>query len=172
MASPDVTKARQEMEDAAFTRDRMRTVLPRLKARLRQVQAAEYVAWWEPEFKRVEAMRDARATEMRKVYSDAVARLVDLFRRAAECDRECSRINGSAPDGEYRRLLGVELTARGVTMPREQRKASVWPRSMRSNNVIVTSASAGRAPRRSSKRWPSAIGGRDGDDVRHDVRSW
>jgi hypothetical protein len=36
------------------------------------------------------------------------------FRRTAECDRECSRINGLAPDSEHRRLLGVELTARGV----------------------------------------------------------
>jgi hypothetical protein len=32
----------------------------------------------------------------------------------AECDRECSRINGLAPDGEHGRLLKVELTARGV----------------------------------------------------------
>jgi hypothetical protein len=43
-----------------------------------------------------------------------VAQLADLFQRAAECDRECSRINGLAPDGDHRRLLGVELTARGL----------------------------------------------------------
>jgi hypothetical protein len=34
--------------------------------------------------------------------------------RAAECDHECSRIDGSRPDTENRRLRGVELTARGV----------------------------------------------------------
>ena len=28
LASPDITKARAAMEDAAFTRDRLRTVLP------------------------------------------------------------------------------------------------------------------------------------------------
>jgi hypothetical protein len=31
-----------------------------------------------------------------------------------EVDQECSRINGEAAAGEHRRLLGVELTARGL----------------------------------------------------------
>jgi hypothetical protein len=114
IASPDAAKARTAMEDAAFTRERLRTVLPRLQARLKQVVAAEYAAKWEPDFKRVEADRDALAAEMREAYSAAVARLVDLFQRAAECDRECARINGAAPYGDNRRLLKVELTARGV----------------------------------------------------------
>jgi hypothetical protein len=114
IASPDPVKARAAMEDAAFTRDRLRTVLPRLRARLKVVQASEYLARWEPDFKRVEAQRDALAAEMREVYPAAVAQLADLFRRAAECDRECSRINGSAPPGDRRRLLKVELAARGV----------------------------------------------------------
>ncbi len=29
-------------------------------------------------------------------------------------DEECSRLNGTAPDGEFRRLRGVELAARGL----------------------------------------------------------
>jgi Arm DNA-binding domain len=44
VASPDAAKARAAMEDAAFTRDRLRTVLPRLRARLKEVEAAEYLA--------------------------------------------------------------------------------------------------------------------------------
>jgi hypothetical protein len=114
IASPDPIKARAAMEDAAFCRDRLRTVLPRLHVRLKQVEAAEYVAKWEPDFKRVEAQRDALAGEMREVYPAAVAQLGDLFERMAQCDRECSRINRSAPPGDRRRLLRVELTARGV----------------------------------------------------------
>jgi hypothetical protein len=65
-------------------------------------------------FKRVEALRDALAAEMKEVYPPAVAQLTDLFQRMVECDRECSRIDGLAPDDEHRRLLKVELTARGV----------------------------------------------------------
>jgi hypothetical protein len=38
IASPDPAKARAAMEDAAFTRDRLRTVLPRLHARLKEVR--------------------------------------------------------------------------------------------------------------------------------------
>jgi hypothetical protein len=114
IASPDAAKARAAMEDAAFTRDRLRTVLPRLRTRLKEMKAAEYLARWEPDYEQVKAARDALAAEMREVYPEAVARLADLFQRMAECDRQCSRVNGSAPDGERRRLLGVELTARGV----------------------------------------------------------
>jgi hypothetical protein len=114
IASPDPVKARAAMENAAFTRERLRTVLPRLQRRIKQVEAAEYAAKWEPDFKRVEAQRDALAAEMREAYPAAVAQLADIFQRAADCDRECSRINGSAPDGEHRRLRRVELAARGV----------------------------------------------------------
>jgi hypothetical protein len=106
--------ARAAMEQTCFDRDRLHTVLPRLRGRLKQVEAAEYAARWEPDFKRVEAQRDALAAEMRGVYPAAVAQLADIFQRAAEVDRECSRINGSAPPGDHRRLLRVELTARGV----------------------------------------------------------
>jgi hypothetical protein len=114
IASPDSVKARAAMEDAAFTRDRLRTVLPKLHKLLKQVEHEEYVAQWEPDYETVKAVRDQLAVEMRKVYPDAVAQLADLFQRMAECDRECSRINGSAPSGDRRRLRGVELTARGV----------------------------------------------------------
>jgi hypothetical protein len=73
ISSPDAAKARTAMEDAAFMRDRVRTVLPRLHARLKQVVTAEYAARWEPDFKRVEADRDALAAEMREIYPTAVA---------------------------------------------------------------------------------------------------
>jgi hypothetical protein len=114
IASPDAGEARQRMEEAAFARDRLSAVLPRLRARLKEMQAAEYAAKWLPEYKRVEAQRDALAAEMRETYPAAVAKLADLFARTARCDRECSQINLSAPPGDHRRLLRVELTARGV----------------------------------------------------------
>jgi hypothetical protein len=102
------------MEEAAFTRDRLRTALPRLHARLKVMEAAEYLARWEPEYERVKAVRDALVAEMRQVYPAAVTQLADLFQRMAQCDRECSRIDRSRPDSEHQRLLSVELTARGV----------------------------------------------------------
>jgi hypothetical protein len=114
IASPDPAKARAAMQDAAFTCERLRNVLPRLHARLKQVVAAEYAAKWEPEYEQVKAVRDALAAEMREVYPRVTEQLVSLFQRMAECDRECSRVDLSAPTGDSRRLRGVEKTARGV----------------------------------------------------------
>jgi hypothetical protein len=114
IASPDPVKARAVMENAAFTRDRLCTVLPRLGHRLKEVEAEEYATRWEAEYEKVKIVRDELAAEMREVYPTAVAQLADLFRRAAACDRECSRVDGKAATGELRRLLRVELAARGV----------------------------------------------------------
>ena len=47
-------------------------------------------------------------------YPELMARLVDLFESAKAVDEAVSRINGSAPPGEHRRLLRVELTARSL----------------------------------------------------------
>lgn len=114
LVSPDPVAARATMEDAAFTRDRLNTVLPRLRQRLDEVAATEYAAEWEPEFERVKARRDELARECAELYPTITDQLVDLFKRIAECDGEISRVNGAAPSGEHRRLLEVELHARDL----------------------------------------------------------
>jgi hypothetical protein len=114
IVSPDAAKARAAMEDAAFSRDRLRTVLPRLHKLLKEVEAEEYAARWETEYEKVKIIRDELAAEMRKIYPPAVAELTSLFQRMAACDRECSRVDGTAAVGEHRRLRRVELAARGV----------------------------------------------------------
>jgi hypothetical protein len=114
IASPDAAKAREALAAAEFARDRLRTVLPRLQQRLTEVAAGEYAAQWEPEFKQVEAQRDALAAEYAELYPKVAAQLIDLFGRIEAVDKEVSRINGSAPYGERRRLAAVELVARGL----------------------------------------------------------
>jgi hypothetical protein len=57
---------------------------------------------------------DALAQEYGKTYPKIVAQLVDLFSRAEAVDKDASRISGSAPSGEHRRLRQVELVARGL----------------------------------------------------------
>jgi hypothetical protein len=114
LASPDAAKARTAMEDAAFTRDRLRTVLPRLQERLQQVQAAEYAARWEADFEEVEGRRNEMAQEYVATYPRLVAQFVDILHRAEAVDRDVSRVNGSAPAGEHRRLAEVELAARNL----------------------------------------------------------
>jgi hypothetical protein len=114
LASPDAAKARAAMEDAAFTRDRLRNVLPRLQARLTELHAAEYAARWEPDFEQVQAQRDELAQGYAELYPKLAGQLVDLFERIEAVDKEVSRVNGSAPEGEHRRLRQTELVARGL----------------------------------------------------------
>jgi hypothetical protein len=112
--SPDAKAAREAMQAAEFSRERLRTVLPRLRNRLRQVQAAEYTAQWRRDFERVEVKRDTLASEFAELYPKLVAQLIDLFRRVEAVDSECSRVNGSAPANQNRYLFGVELSARNL----------------------------------------------------------
>jgi hypothetical protein len=113
LASPDAAKARASMEDAGFIRDRLRNVLPRLQARLTELHAAEYAARWEPDFEQVQAQRDELAQGYAELYPKLAGQLVDLFERIEAVDKEVSRVNGSAPEGEHRRLRQTELVARG-----------------------------------------------------------
>ena len=73
---------------------------------------AGYQLRWQTDYEAVKAQRDALAKEYAELYPLLTARLCDLFHRVEALDQECSRINGEAPAGDRRRLLGVELTAR------------------------------------------------------------
>lgn len=114
IASPDAAKAEQSIWAAEFSRDRLRALLSRLWERLDEIEAAEKAARWEADYAAIEAKRDALANELAEMYPNLTAQLCDMFQRAKAIDQECSRINGEAPAGEHRRLLGVELTARGL----------------------------------------------------------
>jgi hypothetical protein len=107
--SPDPKAAREAIVAAEFARDRLRTLLPRLQ----EAQAAEYAERRASEYERVQAKRDELARRYAE-YPKLVAPLVDLFGSAKALDEEVSRVNGSAPPGEHRRLRGVELSARGL----------------------------------------------------------
>jgi hypothetical protein len=111
--SPDAKAAREAMAAAEFDRDRLCTVLPRLQQRHQELEMAEHVAAWENDRDRVEVLRDAAAKNFAK-YSELVAQIVDLLRDAEQVDKAVSCINGSAPPGPYRHLLGVECVARGL----------------------------------------------------------
>jgi hypothetical protein len=113
--SPDPKAAREAMEDAEFTRDRLKTLLPRLQARYGEVCAAEYEVAWREDFERVEKLRDEMAAELRKTYLAAVAALVDLLgRRISAVDAQVSHVNRHAPPGVNGRLRTVEREARNA----------------------------------------------------------
>lgn len=111
----DPEKSRTLAEKLRFEHERLSRAIPLLEQQLRQAQARAYATQWNDEFEQVETERDALAEELTATYPDLVAKLVDLLDRIEACDREVDRVNGSAPSGDHRRrLLGVELTARGL----------------------------------------------------------
>jgi hypothetical protein len=114
IASPDAAMAHGAMTEAAFMRERLRTMLPRLRERCREVAVQEYRAAWNADCDAVEVERDALAVEFREVYQPAKTKFVDLFSRMAANDREVQRIAASAPAGEPRRLANAELVARNM----------------------------------------------------------
>jgi hypothetical protein len=114
LTSPDASKARATMEDAAFWRDRLRSVLPRLKARYEEIYAANYMAQWRDDYEALKVKRDALAVELREVYPDFETKIVDLFARIAANNEELSRLHQARPADVALHLLGAELVARGL----------------------------------------------------------
>jgi predicted transcriptional regulator len=111
--SPDAKSAREAMVAAEFDRDRLHTLLPRLRERLQQVEAAEAHARWLAEYERVSTMIEKSVRRFAK-YPELINELINLFQDAEAVDKEVAHVNDSAPDGEHRRLRQVELVARGL----------------------------------------------------------
>jgi hypothetical protein len=84
--SPDATSAREAMQAAEFARDRLRTVLPRLQNRLREVQLEEEFARWLPRRNAAMARRDELAAKLREVYPPFIQAIVPLLLEIEEVD--------------------------------------------------------------------------------------
>jgi hypothetical protein len=116
VASPHPAKARAAMEDAAFTRDRLRNVLPRLQQRYDDVFSREEDTRWMIMYDAIKPEVDAAAEELRTVYTEFAAKLVPLLSRIEVIDREVRRVQQAKPinsrSGRY--LLETELVARGL----------------------------------------------------------
>jgi hypothetical protein len=138
--SPDPKAAREALDDSAILVGRLQTLQTRLERRLATAIAAEQHASWLKDYNEVMAKRDAAAEEF-KEYPELVNQLLDLLHTARQVDVECDRVNGEAPQGEPRRLLGVELTARNlkifsisqpkisdrIALPDAQGDRMLWP---------------------------------------------
>src|SRR5262249_42823008 len=110
--SPDPKAARAAMEDAAFTRDRLRTVLPRLQQRHAKVQRAEAKAAWVAQFDELVPHIDAPAEELRDTYCEFAPRMVDILTRARARCRGQARSQCAAP-ARMRRTGGRPPPLRG-----------------------------------------------------------
>jgi hypothetical protein len=112
--SPDATAAREAMQAAEFARDRLKTVLPRLKERHRQIAAQEYLTEWRADYETLKVARDELAAELRETYPEFETKITDLFARIAANDEDLGRLHQARPAGVSEHLCGAELEARGL----------------------------------------------------------
>jgi hypothetical protein len=163
LSAPDVAKARAEMENAAFRRDRLQVAVTKLRERLKAVKAQEEDSRRQVAYAKAITVRDELAKELREVYSALAAQLADLMARITASDREIERINTHALPAGAERLLVAELVARGlegfvrnsIQTPRiteelrlpafrfDQHDPYAWPRSRPS--LLIASPTKGHA---------------------------
>jgi hypothetical protein len=112
--SPDPRAALDASQLAEFAAARLRTLLPRLHEALRQAQAREVYERWISSYQKLKPQLDEAAEEFAEEYPALVAKLVELFKKAAALDVQLSACNSIRPAGEPRHLRSVELTARDL----------------------------------------------------------
>jgi hypothetical protein len=120
LQSPDAGEARRSMEDAKFKADRLRSLLPRLQARLIDTGNHEDYLRWRKRFDPLKPKVDVAAAKLKAVYQKFAAELVPLLAESEKIDAEVAAVSSAKPyyakeasnDGCY--LRSVELTARGL----------------------------------------------------------
>jgi hypothetical protein len=159
LVSPDASKARAAAEDAAFTRDRLRNVMPRLQQRQQKVAMAEEIARWLPQHDAAKARCDELAQRLRDIYVEFVDEFMPLVTEIEDADREIRRVNEALPNegatGLYLRSVaeacGGNNLLKDLRLPAWQAGAApLWPRQF--NPALIAPVVAGD-PRQSSGDW-------------------
>jgi hypothetical protein len=128
LASPDPQAARQQAEDAAFMANRLRTLRPRLLARLQQVTAQEALETYRAKQSELAPERDALERELAETYEDAAAKLVDLFSRVRAFQQRAQRELGDPPPGvSVLPALDARVLDKCVLPEFEHPDRNVWP---------------------------------------------
>jgi hypothetical protein len=99
----DPTAARAALADTEFRRDRLRTALPQLQARQREVDAAERYRKWSAEYDEVAAEQTALAQELTELYPPFERAIVDLLLRIEKADNRAINLDFYKPkDANHR----------------------------------------------------------------------
>lgn len=102
----DPKTAHAAIVEAELSRDRLKTVLPKLRERLASTLQAEQHSKWLANYRQLSAERDQLDAEFAESFPRLATQLVDLFDRVSDCDLACRRVNHEASEfsGEMRRL--------------------------------------------------------------------
>jgi hypothetical protein len=95
LSGDDLKLARRDMEDAAFTRDRLHEAGKKLVERIEALKTLEADRRLQAEHERVLAERDWLAEEMERM-AGPMAQIAHLVRQIEACDREIGRLNATS----------------------------------------------------------------------------
>ena len=95
LSGDEVKVGRREMDDAAFTRDRLHEAGTKLAERIEALKSLEADRRMWAEHGRVLAERDRLAEEMARM-ADLIAQIAHAVSRIAICDREIGRLNATS----------------------------------------------------------------------------
>jgi hypothetical protein len=98
LSRDEVNHARREMDDAAFTRDRLTEGARRLGERLNELRALEKARAQRAEHQRVSAERDRLAAELERV-AKPIAEIARVVTEIDDCDREIRNLNATSGSG-------------------------------------------------------------------------
>jgi hypothetical protein len=97
--SPNPFAAREQAENAAFAAARLKTLQPRLAARLQQVNAEEQVQAYLSKRAELTLERDALQQEFSATYQELCGKLLELFARLRDFQNRAQIALGNPPSG-------------------------------------------------------------------------
>lgn len=112
IANPDPDESDLAVRRAQRTIARLDQALPKLRERIKSIEAFEYTERWHADADKLEILRDSLADELAKFYPWVVEHLADIFAKIDQNTAAIDRLHMNAPRGENRRLLDAELVAR------------------------------------------------------------
>jgi hypothetical protein len=110
--SPDPKQAREAMQDAEFVRDRLKTLLPRLKTRYREIAEAEALA--------------ALLDEFAEFYPEMAARIAKHLDDMRAFDKQVDDLNRHLPNGVPALSRSTPALAKDLRIPSPYRTGDLW----------------------------------------------
>jgi hypothetical protein len=124
--SPDPKAARQAMEDAAFTRDRLKTLLPRLETRYRETVEAEALAAWRAEADELEPRGVALLAGFAEFYPEMAKRIANHLDDMRAFDKQVDDLNRRRPNGVPALSRSTPALAKDLRIPSPYKTSELW----------------------------------------------
>jgi hypothetical protein len=121
--------AAQRQVVAELKRDRLKTALPRIAAKIAFVERSQAIAKFSGDADVVEQWVAVVSKKVTATYTELAERMVAALREATAANAEADKINHSAPDSVNRRVGKVDLAwARNLILPDAQHPSrNLWP---------------------------------------------